>query len=84
MGIISWIVFGLIAGALAKYIMPGNGPGGIFITILLGIIGASVGGFIGTFLGFGEVTGFNLRSFFVAVVGAVVVLFAYGALTGKK
>lgn len=84
MGILSWILFGLIAGALAKFLMPGNTPGGIIVTILLGIIGASVGGFIGTTLGFGEVTGFNLRSFFVAVVGAITVLFIYGAITGRK
>lgn len=84
MGILSWIIFGLIAGALAKYLMPGKAPGGFVVTIVLGIIGASVGGFIGTFLGFGEVTGFNIRSFFVAVVGALIVLFAYGAITGRK
>jgi uncharacterized membrane protein YeaQ/YmgE (transglycosylase-associated protein family) len=80
MGILSWIVFGLIAGALAKLIMPGDDPGGIFITILLGIGGAVVGGFIGTLLGFGNVTGFNFGSFVIAIIGAIVLLFAYRSL----
>ncbi|RMH71311.1 MAG: GlsB/YeaQ/YmgE family stress response membrane protein [Gemmatimonadetes bacterium] len=77
MGLISWIVFGLIAGALAKWIMPGKDPGGIFITIGIGIVGAIIGGFIGSFLGLGGVTGFNLKSFFIAVGGALILLYAY-------
>lgn len=77
MGILSWIVIGLIAGALAKFIMPGKDPGGIFITILIGIAGAFVGGFIGSFLGLGPVTGFNIGSLMVAVGGAVLLLFLY-------
>jgi uncharacterized membrane protein YeaQ/YmgE (transglycosylase-associated protein family) len=77
MGILSWIIFGLIAGALAKLIMPGNDPGGFIITILLGIAGAIVGGFIGTALGFGDVTGFNLGSFFIAILGAIILLVLY-------
>ena len=77
MGILSWIIFGLIAGALAKLIMPGNDPGGFIITILLGIAGAIVGGFIGTALGFGDVTGFNFGSFFIAILGAIILLFLY-------
>lgn len=82
-GILSWIIFGLIAGALAKLLMPGRAPGGFIVTIVLGIVGASVGGLIGTSLGFGEVTGFNLRSFFVAIIGAVLVLIIYGAIVGR-
>lgn len=80
MGILSWIVFGLIAGMLAKLIMPGKDPGGIIVTSLIGIAGAVVGGFIGTQLGFGKVTGFNLKSFGVAVSGAVVLLAAHRAM----
>ncbi|MFO1431789.1 MAG: GlsB/YeaQ/YmgE family stress response membrane protein [Candidatus Competibacteraceae bacterium] len=80
MGILAWIIFGLIAGALAKLFMPGRDPGGFIITILLGIAGAIVGGFIGTALGFGDVTGFDLRSFFVAILGAVILLFLYRSL----
>jgi uncharacterized membrane protein YeaQ/YmgE (transglycosylase-associated protein family) len=77
MGIVSWIVFGLIAGALAKFLMPGADPGGIVITMLLGIGGAIVGGFIGTLIGFGGVGGFDVRSFLVAVGGALVLLAGY-------
>lgn len=77
MGILSWIIFGLIAGILAKWIMPGKEESGFLMTIVLGIIGAVVGGFISTFFGFGRVDGFNFGSFIVAVVGALVVLFVY-------
>jgi uncharacterized membrane protein YeaQ/YmgE (transglycosylase-associated protein family) len=80
MGILSWIVFGLIAGVLAKLVMPGNDPGGIIVTILIGIVGAVVGGYIGTLVGFGEVTGFDLRSLAVAVGGGVILLFIYRKL----
>ncbi len=77
MGILSWIVMGLIVGALAKFIMPGKDPGGIIITILIGIAGAFVGGFIGSFLGIGKVTGFNLVSLLLAIGGAVILLALY-------
>lgn len=77
MGILSWILFGLIAGALAKWIMPGTDPGGIIITIILGIVGAVVGGFVGSLLGLGGVDGFNIGSFLIAVLGAILVLFIY-------
>lgn len=80
MGIIAWIVFGLIAGVIAKFIMPGNDPGGIIVTIVIGILGAVVGGFIATALGFGAVSGFNLGSFVVAVLGAILLLFIYRLL----
>jgi len=77
MGILSWAIFGLIAGALAKWIMPGKDPGGIFITMLLGVAGALVGGFLGSMIGFGSVTGFNLGSFLIAVLGAALLLWIY-------
>lgn len=77
MGILSWIVFGALAGYLAKLIMPGRDPGGFIVTILLGIGGAVVGGAIGTTLGLGEVSGFDLGSFAIAVGGAVVLLLIY-------
>ena len=80
MGIISWIVFGLLAGILAKFVMPGDDPGGFIRTTLLGVVGAMVGGFIGTQLGFGDVTGFNVRSFAIAIAGAVLVLAVYRKL----
>ena len=81
MGIALWAVFGLIAGAIAKYLMPGKVPGGILLTIALGIIGAVVGGFVGAQLGFGDISGFDLRSMLLAVGGGVLVLFIFGVVT---
>jgi uncharacterized membrane protein YeaQ/YmgE (transglycosylase-associated protein family) len=77
MGILAWILFGLIAGIIAKMIMPGRDPGGFFITILLGVVGAVVGGFVASLLGFGGVTGFDIGSFAVAVLGAILILAVY-------
>ena len=74
MGIFSWIILGLVVGVIAKFIMPGKDPGGIFITILLGIAGAIGGGFISAAIGFGKVTGFDLRSLIIAVGGAIALL----------
>ena len=77
MGILSWIVMGLIVGALAKFVMPGNDPGGLIITILLGIAGAFVGGYAATHLGLGTVTGFDIGSLLIAIGGAVLLLIIY-------
>jgi uncharacterized membrane protein YeaQ/YmgE (transglycosylase-associated protein family) len=77
MGILSWLVMGLLVGALAKFIMPGDDPGGFFVTIGIGIAGAFIGGAIGSFLGIGEFTGFNLGSIVIAVGGALLLLFGY-------
>lgn len=77
MGYLLWILFGLLAGIVAKVLMPGKDPGGWIITILIGIAGAFLGGYIGTHLGFGGVSGFNLKSFGIAVGGALLLLFAY-------
>ena len=74
---IVWIILGLVAGILAKWIMPGRDPGGFIITIILGIVGALVGGFISVKLGFGDVTGFNIGSIIIAVLGAMLLLFLY-------
>ena len=82
MGILTWIVLGLIVGALAKWIMPGNDPGGIFITILIGIAGAVLGGFLSTALGFGAVTGLDLPSMVIAICGSLILLFGYRRLKG--
>lgn len=83
MGIISWIIFGLLAGLVAKIIMPGKGPGGCLITIILGILGAMVGGYIGVQIGWGTVKGFDLRSFGLAIAGALLLLFIYRGVKGK-
>ena len=77
MGIISWIILGLVVGVIAKFIMPGKDPGGIIITILLGVAGAIGGGYISSAIGFGQVTGFDLRSLIIAVCGSVVLLIIY-------
>ncbi|MFA5494526.1 MAG: GlsB/YeaQ/YmgE family stress response membrane protein [Porticoccaceae bacterium] len=77
MGIISWIILGLIAGVLAKWIMPGRDPGGLIITILIGIAGAFVGGYLGAFFGFGGVADLSLGSIGTAIIGALVLLFLY-------
>ncbi len=77
MGILSWIVMGLLVGALAKWIMPGKDGGGLIVTMLLGIAGAFVGGWIGTLLGFSPDAGINLGSVALATVGALLILFIY-------
>ncbi|ENL5393371.1 GlsB/YeaQ/YmgE family stress response membrane protein [Salmonella enterica] len=81
MGIIAWIVFGLIAGVIAKLLMPGRDGGGFILTCILGIVGAVVGGWLATMFGTGgSISGFNLHSFLVAVVGAIVVLVIFRLL----
>jgi uncharacterized membrane protein YeaQ/YmgE (transglycosylase-associated protein family) len=77
MGLLSWIVVGLLAGLLAKWVMPGEDPGGIIVTILVGMAGASVGGFIVSILGGTGATGFNVWSILVATLGAVILLALY-------
>ncbi|EBY5109289.1 GlsB/YeaQ/YmgE family stress response membrane protein [Salmonella enterica subsp. enterica serovar Infantis] len=81
MGIIAWIVFGLIAGVIAKLLMPGRDGGGFILTCILGIVGAVVGGWLATMFGIGgSISGFNLHSFLVAVVGAIVMLVIFRLL----
>lgn len=80
MGLLSWILFGLIAGALAKLLIPGKDPGGCIITVIIGIVGALLGGFIATWLGFGGISGFDLRSLLIAIVGSILLLIIYRAL----
>ena len=76
--IIFWLIFGLIAGWLAKVIMPGKDPGGFFVTILIGVVGSFIGGYIGQATGlFGPVSGFNIGSFVTAIIGAIVLLALY-------
>lgn len=82
MGILGWILFGLVIGALAKLVMPGRDPGGIIVTMLLGIAGALLGGFIGRAMGFyqeGEAAGW-LMSF----IGAIVLLALYRMVVGRR
>ena len=82
MGILGWILFGLIVGAIAKLLMPGRDPGGIIVTMLLGIAGAVLGGFVGQALGLyqqGEGAGF-----FMALIGAVILLALYRMIAGRR
>lgn len=81
MGILSWIIMGLLAGALAKWIMPGKDGGGLFITMGLGIAGAFVGGWIGQMIGIGG-SGFTIGGIVTATGGALLLLFAYRQIKG--
>lgn len=81
-GFFSWIIVGLIAGALAKWIMPGKDPGGLIVTILLGIAGGLLGGFIATALGLG--TGGNIYNILLATAGAVLLLWIYRMVAKKR
>jgi uncharacterized membrane protein YeaQ/YmgE (transglycosylase-associated protein family) len=83
MSIIAWLILGLVAGFIASKLYAGSGQG-VVIDIVLGIVGAVVGGFLFNMLGGAGVTGFNLYSMFVAVIGAVVVLWIYHAVTGRR
>lgn len=83
MGLLGWLLLGLIAGALAQWLVPTQtrgGCGGCLVTIIIGLVGAAVGGFIGTALGWGDVDSFDLRSMVLAVIGAVVVLLVLRAV----
>jgi uncharacterized membrane protein YeaQ/YmgE (transglycosylase-associated protein family) len=74
MGLLSWFVAGLIIGIIAKFLMPGKDPGGLVLTIILGIAGAFVGGFIASRIGFGTVSGFDQRSLLIAICVAIFLL----------
>jgi uncharacterized membrane protein YeaQ/YmgE (transglycosylase-associated protein family) len=82
-GIIAWIVVGLIAGALAKWVMPGPDPGGIIVTILIGIAGAFVGGYVLSLLGGPGMSGVSLGSILTATLGAIILLAVYRLITRR-
>ena len=77
MSILAWIILGLVAGAIAKWIHPGPDPSGWIATLIIGVIGAVVGGWVTSLVGLGAATGFNLWSIIVAVLGAVICLAIY-------
>ena len=83
MSIIGWIIFGVITGFIASKIVNKQGAGFV-MDLCLGIVGAVVGGFISTRLGFGAVDGFNLGSIVIAIVGAIIVLFVFHTVTGRR
>jgi uncharacterized membrane protein YeaQ/YmgE (transglycosylase-associated protein family) len=86
MSIIAWIVVGIIAGSLARLLMPGKDPGGCLVTILLGIAGALVGGFLAVALDISEegVDDFDLGTIVLAVIGAMLILFVYRQVAGRR
>jgi uncharacterized membrane protein YeaQ/YmgE (transglycosylase-associated protein family) len=85
MGVLSWLLFGLIAGAIAKLIMPGKDPGGCLITSVIGMLGSVIGGAIGArVFGIEQATGFNLRSLGLAILGAILLLAIYRILVARR
>ncbi len=84
MGIITWIIVGLIAGGIAKAIHPGKDPGGFIVTMLIGIAGAIVGGFLFSMFGMGTVDDFSIGSLLIAIVGAVLLLWLYRKFSGSR
>ncbi|HEV3477533.1 MAG TPA: GlsB/YeaQ/YmgE family stress response membrane protein [Rubrobacteraceae bacterium] len=84
MGILALIVVGLIAGLLAKLVLPGDDPGGLIVTTLVGVAGAFVGGFVVRFLGGAGVTGINIWSILVATLGAVILLAIFRMFAGRR
>ncbi|WP_043442922.1 MULTISPECIES: GlsB/YeaQ/YmgE family stress response membrane protein [Arthrobacter] len=85
MGIFGWLILGLLAGAIAKLILPGRQGGGWIITLVLGVVGALLGGFIGSAIfGVGVDSFFDLSTWLLAIGGALIVLVIYGAVTGRK
>jgi uncharacterized membrane protein YeaQ/YmgE (transglycosylase-associated protein family) len=81
--ILFWIIVGLIAGALAKFVMPGDDPGGIVVTIIIGIVGAVIGGYLLSLLGIG-VGGSWIGSIIAGFIGAVILLFLYRLLVARR
>lgn len=84
MGIIAWIVIGIIAGFLAKQVIKGEGPGGVLGDLIIGVVGAVLGGWIWNYFGHVGATGINIPSLIVAFVGSVLLLFIARALTGGR
>jgi uncharacterized membrane protein YeaQ/YmgE (transglycosylase-associated protein family) len=85
MGIIAWIVLGLLAGMIARAIMPGPDPGGLIVTALIGMVGAVVGGLIGEWAGFGGLESFfEIRTWVLAILGSLFLLALYRAATGRR
>jgi len=85
MSLLAWIVLGLIAGLVAKALVPGRDPGGCIVTVLIGIAGALIGGWLSTLLGFGGLAGgLDLRNLIIAVLGAIVLLVLFRLVAGRR
>ncbi|HCG99130.1 MAG: hypothetical protein A2074_06790 [Candidatus Aquicultor primus] len=84
MGILAWIVLGLVAGTIARLLVPGKQPGGCVTTIVLGVVGALIGGYIGSILTGEGISGINNWSIFLAIVGSIILIFVWTRLFGKS
>jgi uncharacterized membrane protein YeaQ/YmgE (transglycosylase-associated protein family) len=85
MGIIGWIILGLLAGMIAKAIMPGDDPGGIIVTTIIGIVGAIVGGLIASALDIGDIDEFfDIGTWIIAILGSLLLLAIYRAVVGRR
>jgi len=85
-GIIGWIILGLLAGFIAKAILPGDQPGGIIVTTIVGVVGALIAGFVAQAIGFGDPLDefFDLSTWLAAIIGAIVLLLIWGAIAGRR
>ena len=86
MGVIGWILLGIVGGVIAKALLPGNDPGGLIITVLIGIVGALLGGFLARALGLGDPIDefFDVSTWLAAIIGSMILLFIYRAVTGRR
>jgi uncharacterized membrane protein YeaQ/YmgE (transglycosylase-associated protein family) len=86
MGILGWILLGIVAGVIAKALLPGNDPGGIVVTTVIGVVGALLGGFIARALGLGDPIDefFDVSTWLAAIIGAIILLVIYRAVTGRR
>jgi uncharacterized membrane protein YeaQ/YmgE (transglycosylase-associated protein family) len=86
MGIIGWILLGIVAGVIAKALLPGSDPGGFIVTVIIGIVGALLGGFLARALGFGDPIDefFDVSTWLAAIIGAMILLVLYRAVTGRR
>ncbi len=86
MGLIGWILLGIVGGVIAKALLPGNDPGGLIVTIIIGIVGALLGGFLARALGFGDPIDefFDVSTWLAAIIGSMILLVIYRAVTGRR
>ena len=86
MGIIGWILLGIVGGVIAKALLPGNDPGGLIVTIIIGVVGALLGGFLARALGLGDPIDefFDVSTWLAAIIGSIILLVIYRAVTGRR
>ena len=86
MGILGWILLGIVGGVIAKALLPGDDPGGLIVTVIIGIVGALLGGFLARALGFGDPIDefFDVSTWLAAIIGAIILLVIYRAVTGRR